>query len=332
MKAVQATGFGDPAVLTLVDLPDPTPGPGQMSIDVTHAAVGLVDVFLRQGLYKDRPGMPQPPFVPGLEVAGTVRALGEGVTGFRVGEKVVSMSGSGTGGYASVYIAEAPRVVSTEGYDLDPALAVSAVPNAAMAHVALTRVAHLAEGESVLVHGALGGFAAAFPGIAKQLGASRVVGSVRPSKLAAAARTKLPYDRVVDSAELLDALGGAKFDVIVDPVGGELRTQSLDLLAPGGRLLAVGNASGDWTHRIDSNRLWLGSITVSGYSSGVYLPAHPQAVGPALEAALTAVAAGLGDMEIDVLPFAAAATAHERMESRALDGRIVLTPERAVRP
>ncbi|MFF5297208.1 quinone oxidoreductase family protein [Paractinoplanes globisporus] len=327
MKAVQVIGFGDPASLALADLPDPTPGPGQLTIDVTHAAVGLVDVFFRQGVFSDRPGMPQPPFIPGLEVAGTVRELGDGVTGFRVGEKVVSMSGSGgTGGYASVYLALAPLVVSTEGYDLDPALAVSIVPNAAMAHIALTRVAHLTEGESVLVHGALGGFSAAFPGMARQLGASRVVGSVRSSKLNAASTTKLPYDKIVDSAELRDALGGEKFDVIVDPVGGEVRTQSLDLLAAGGRLLVVGNAGGDWTHQIGSNRLWLGSITVSGFNAGAYLPTHPQLVRPALEAALKAVAAGLGDTEVDVLPFAEAAIAHERMENRTVNGRIVLTP------
>ncbi|MGW4463180.1 quinone oxidoreductase family protein [Micromonospora sp. NPDC004704] len=326
MKAVQATRFGDPTVLAGVDLPDPTPGPGQIAIDVTHSAVGLVDLFFRQGVYKDRPGMPQPPFVPGLEVTGTVREVGDGVTGFTVGERVVSMSASGTGGYASVYIAPTSLVVSTEGYDIDPALAVSVVPNAAMAHAALTHVAHLSEGETVLVHGALGGFAAAFPGIARQLGAARVVGSVRASKLSAASTTRLPYDRIVDSAELLDALSGEKFDVIIDPVGGDVRTQSLDLLAPGGRLLAAGNASGDWSHQIDSNRLWLGGITVAGFNAGVYLPTHPQVVRPALEAALKAVAAGLGETEVDVLPFTEAVTAHERMENRALNGRIVLTP------
>lgn len=327
MKAVQATRFGDPAVLTVVDLPDPDPGPGQIAIDVTHAAVGLIDVFLRQGLYRDRPGMPQPPFVPGLEVAGTVRALGEGVTGFTIGEKVVTMSAAGTGGYASVHVGPAALAVSTEGYDIDPAIVVSVVPNAAMAHIAFTRVAHLTAGESVLVHGALGGFAAAFPGMARQLGASRVVGTVRSSKLAAASATKLPYDQIVDSAQLPEALGGEKFDVVIDPVGGVVRTQSLDLMAPGGRLIAAGNASGDWGHRIDSNQLWLRSIAVCGFSSGAYLPTHLQAVRPAFEAALKAVAAGLGQTEIDVLPFAEAVTAHERMESRTLDGRIVLTPD-----
>lgn len=327
MRAVQATRFGDPTVLTVVDLPDPTPGPGQVAIDVSHAAVGLVDVFFRQGLYKDRPGMPQPPLVPGLEVAGTIRALGEGVTGFRVGERVVSMSATGTGGYASVYVGDAALVASIEGYGIDPALAVSVVPNAAMAHVAFTDVVHLREGERVLVHGALGGFSAAFPGIARRLGASRVVGTVRAGKLAAAAATKLPYDRIVDSAELPDALAGEKFDVVIDPVGGLLRTQSLGLMATGGRLLAAGNASGDWAHQIDSNQLWLGAITVAGFNSGAYLPTRPHLIRPALDAALTAVAAGLGQTEIDVLPFAEAVTAHQRMESRELDGRIVLTPD-----
>jgi NADPH2:quinone reductase len=97
-------------------------------------------------------------------------------------------------------------------------------------------------------------------------------------------------------------------------------------MGPGGRLIASGNASGDWEHQIASNQLWLGGITVAGFNAGAYLPTHPQAVRPALEAALKAVAAGLGETEVDVLPFSEAATAHERMESRALNGRLVLTP------
>lgn len=324
MQAVQATAFGDPSVLEVVTLPDPTPAAGQISIDVTHSAVGLIDLFFRQGRYKDVAGMPQTPFVPGLEVAGTVRALGEGVTGFTSGEQVVTMSAGGTGGYATVSVAPAASVVSIEGSGIDPALAVAAIPNAAMAHVALVHVAHLHEGESVLIHGALGGFAAAFAGIAKQLGVSRVVGTVRGSKLAAAATTKLPYDAIVDSADMLAALGEERFDVVIDPVGGDLRTQSLDLMQVGGRLIASGNASEDWGHRLDSNQLWLRSIAVLGFNSGAFLPTHPQFVRPALEAALEAVAAGLAETVVDVLPLSEAAVAHSRMEERAVDGRIVL--------
>lgn len=326
MKAVRVTRFGDPSVLTVAELPDPTPGPGQVAIDVTHAAVGLVDVYVRQGLYKDREGLPRPPYVPGLEVAGTVRALGDGVTGFAIGEPVVALSADGTGGYASVYVRDQAYVVSTKGYDIDPGLAVGVVPNAIMANVALTRAARMSTGESVLIHGALGGFASAFPGVARQLGASRVVGTVRGEKIGAAAATALPYDAIVDSDQLPDAVGGEKFDIIVDPVGGTVRTRSLGMLAPLGRLLLVGNASGDWNHHIDSNAVWYGTVTVTGFSSGAYLPAHPEAIRPAAEAALAMVATGLADTEIELLPFSDAATAHERLEGHAVNGRIVLTP------
>ncbi|MBO0815145.1 MAG: hypothetical protein J2P30_08365 [Actinobacteria bacterium] len=73
MKATLVSSFGPPEVLRLTQLPDPVPGPGEVALDVTHAAAGLIDVFIRQGLYRDRPGLPQRPYVPGLEVAGTVR-------------------------------------------------------------------------------------------------------------------------------------------------------------------------------------------------------------------------------------------------------------------
>lgn len=324
MYAVQATAFGDPTVLSLAELPDPVPRSGQVAIDVTHAAVGLIDLFFRQGVYRDRPGTPQPPFVPGLEVVGTIRELGEGVNDFHVGEQVVAMSQSGTGGYASVHVAPASLIVSIDGSGIAPELAVSMIPNAAMAYAALTEVAHLRQGESVLVHGALGGLAGAFPGVARQLGASRVVGTVRPGRLDAAQGTALPYDRIVDSTRLSEELGDERFDIVIDPVGGEIRTRSLALLGPGGRLVAAGNASGDWEHTVPDNQLWLGSVTIAGFNAGAYLPTHPEVVRPALEAARAVIAAGLGETVVDVLPLDQAALAHERMERRALAGRLVL--------
>jgi NADPH:quinone reductase len=286
MKAIQVTRFGGPEVLTLTEL------------------------------YRDRPGLPQPPYVPGLEVASTIRALGDGVTSLTIGQRVVALSNQGTGGYATVYVADVDRVIPA---DIDPALAVAVVPNAIMAHVALTRVARMAPGESILIHGALGALSAAFPGIARQIGAGRVVGTVRSERTAAAAASKLPYDVIVDSAHLPDE----KFDVIIDPVGGELRT--LDRLAPFGRLLLVGNASGDWQHSIPSNPIWFGNLVVAGFNAGGYLPAHPDTIRPAAEAALSAVPAGLADTEIELLPLADAATAHDRMQNHSANGRLVLT-------
>jgi NADPH:quinone reductase len=327
MRAAVVTRFGDPGVFELTELPDPVPGPGQVAIDVSHAAVGLVDAYIRQGLYGDRQGLPQPPYVPGLEVAGTIRALGEGVEGLRVGEPVVTLSGTGAeGGYASVSVVDAAMTASLEGTGVDPAPAVAAVPNAATAYLALTGVAHLQPGEWVLVHGALGGLASAFPGVARILGAAGVVGTVRRASLAEAKASALPYDEVVAGEDLAESVGGRRFDVVVDPVGGRLRTDTLRVMAPMGRMLLVGNASGDWGHTVQTNELWGGNVAMLGFAVGFYLPAHPEQARPAAQAALKAVSQGLVDIRVQTLPLAEAAEAHRRIESGAVGGRILLTP------
>jgi NADPH2:quinone reductase len=327
MHAAVVTCFGEPGVFELTELPDPVPGPGQVAIDVSHAAVGLIDVYIRQGLYKDRQGLPQPPYVPGLEVAGTIRALGQGVEGLRVGEPVVTLSGTGAeDGYASVAVVDAALTASLEGTGVDPALAVAAVPNAATAYLALTSVAHLQPGERVLVHGALGGLASAFPGMARTLGAGGVVGTVRRASLADARASGLPYDEVVASEDLAESVGGQRFDVVVDPVGGRLRTDTLPVMAPMGRMLLVGNASGDWDHTVQTNGLWGGNLAMLGFAVGYYLPAHPEQARPAAQAALTAVSQGVVGVHTHTLPLAEAAEAHRRVESGSVGGRILLMP------
>lgn len=250
MRAAVVRRFGNAEVLELANLPDLPLGPGQVAIEVSHAAVGLIDAHIRQGRYAGQAGIPQPPYVPGLEVAGTIRALGEGVTGFRYGEPVVTLTGAGggEGGYASTAVAEAAMTFSLDGTGLDPAVAVAALPNAATAWVALTELVHLKEGERVLVHGALGGLASTFPGVARMLGAAQVVGTVRRTSLAAASISALPYDEIVPSDDLFDMVGNQRFDVVVDPVGGQLRTETLRVMAPLGRMLLVGNASGKRDH------------------------------------------------------------------------------------
>ncbi|MCW3065328.1 MAG: quinone reductase [Solirubrobacterales bacterium] len=327
MRAAVVTRFGDPDVFEVREMPDPIPGPGQVSIDVTHAAVGLIDVFIRQGLYKDREGLPQPPYVPGLEVAGIIRELGEGVDSFNVGEPVVTLSGTGAeDGYASISVVDARLAASLDGSGVDPALAVAALPNAATAYLALTRVAHLQQGETVLVHGALGGLASTFPGVARTLGASKVVGTVRPTSLATAKTSGLPYDRVIASDEFRDALIDERFDVVIDPVGGDLRTASLDVMAPLGRLLAVGNASGDWQHSAETNRLWSSNLAILGFNVGFYLPTHLELARAAAEGALKAVSEGLIDLHTDSLPLENAGEAHRRIEAGQVNGRILLVP------
>ncbi|WP_327287567.1 quinone oxidoreductase family protein [Streptomyces sp. NBC_01198] len=326
MQAAVVSRFGEPGVFELTELPDPVPGPGEIAIDVSHAAVGLVDVYIRQGLYQEREGMPQPPYVPGLEVAGTVRALGEGVTDFRVGEAVVTLSGTGAeGGYASISVVDAALTVSLEGSGVDPAAAVAAVPNAATAYLALTEVAHLKQGERVLVHGALGGLASTFPGVARGLGAARVVGTARRASLAKAQASTLPYDEVVSSDDFADTLGEQRFDVVIDPVGGQVRTDSLRVMAPLGRMLLVGNASGDWEHTVPTNALWGANHALLGFSIGFYLPNRPDMVRPAARGALEAVRQGLVAIDARTLPLSEVAEAHRLLEEGGVGGRLLLT-------
>jgi NADPH:quinone reductase len=323
MHAMVVSSFGGPEVFTEADLPDPTPGPGQVAIDTSHAAVGLIDVLIRRGDMKDNAGLPQPPYVPGGEVAGTIRAIGEGVEGFRVGEPVVSMSQATLGGYASITLAQASTVVPLGDSAVDPAQAVAALPYAVTAYLGLTRAAHLQPGESVLVHGAAGGLAATFPAVARSLGATRIVGTVSsPGRVKDTAH--LGYDDVFTSDRFVDAMAGQPVDVVADSVGGDVRTASLDVLAPFGRILLLGHAAQTPDTPVIGDRLWLGSLSLVGFTITTYLQTHPGSAQSAAEQVLPLIASGELTLLIEELPLARAAQAHQRLQDRQVPGRLVL--------
>lgn len=323
MRAMTVTAFGGPEVLRETDLPDPRPGPGQVSVDTSHAAVGLVDVFLRRGDMADNPGLPQPPFVPGGEVAGTVRELGAGVSGLRVGEPVVTLPQITLGGYAAITIAQASSVIALGNSGVDPVQAVAALPYAVTAYLALTKVAHLQPGESLLVHGAAGGLAGTFPAVARSLGASRILGTVQSAdRIADIAH--LDYDEVLTSADFVAALSDKPVDVVADPVGGEVRAASLNVLAPLGRLLLVGHASSTPDIPVTGDQLWLNSIAMLGFSVPAYLAAQPDTARPAGAYVLPLLGDGRLTVTAEVVPLADAADAHRRVESRQVSGRLVL--------
>ncbi|MCX4429848.1 quinone oxidoreductase family protein [Streptomyces mirabilis] len=324
MRAITINEFGGPQVLTETELPEPRPGPGQLTIDTTHAAVGLIDVFFRRGDLAGRPGMPQPPLVPGLEAAGRVRALGPGVSGFQVGEPVVTLSQMSLGGYASVTLADVAMTISLKGSGVDPAQAVSALPNATTAYLALTEVAHLKEGESVLVHGVAGGLAATFPAVARSLGASRVFGTVS-SRARIKDTEHLGLDEVFTSDQFVKDLDGRLVDVVVDPVGGEVRTASLDVLAQLGRILLVGHAARIPDTPLTGDDLWHRNAGMLGFAVGPYLAAHSDAARPAAEKVVDLLARGELTLRVEELPLSQAAEAHRRLEAREVSGRLVLT-------
>ncbi len=168
--------------------------------------------------------------------------------------------------------------------------------------------------------------ASAFPGVARILGAAGVVGTVRRASLADARASAFPYDEVVASEDLLDAVGTQRFDVVVNPVGGRVRTDSLQVMSPMGRMLLVGNASGDWQHTVATNALWRGSLAMLGFSVGSYLPSRPEQAVTAAQGALKAIGQGLVDIRTQTLPLGEAAEAHRRIENGSVGGRILLTP------
>jgi NADPH:quinone reductase len=262
--------------------------------------------------------------VPGLEVAGTVRELGDGVTGFQVGEPVVTLSQMSLGGYATVTVADAALTVSLKDSGADPGQAVAGLPNATTAYLALTRVAHLRAGERVLVHGAAGGLAAAFPAVARMLGASHITGTVS-SQARIADSGHLDYDEVVVSDQFVQALDGRTVDVVADPVGGDLRTASLDILAPLGPVLLLGHAARTPDSPVTGDDLWHRNTGLLGFSVGPYLQANPAAARPAAENVAGLLASGRLAQRVDELPLAEAPEAHRRLEAREVPGRIVLT-------
>jgi NADPH2:quinone reductase len=171
----------------------------------------------------------------------------------------------------------------------------------------------------------LGGLASAVPGVARSLGAAGVVGTVRRASLAAAQTSALTYNDVVASEDLTDAVGDQRFDVVIDPVGGQLRTDTLQVMAPMGRMLLVGNASGDWQQTVETNVLWGGNLAMLGFTVGSYLPTHPEQARPAAQRALKAVSQGLADIHTQTLPLAEAAEAHRRLENGSVGGRFLRT-------
>jgi NADPH2:quinone reductase len=131
---------------------------------------------------------------------------------------------------------------------------------------------------------------------------------------------------VIASDEFPDAPIDEPFDVVIDPVDGDLRTASVDVMAPLRRLLAVGNASRDWPHSADTNRLWVSNLAILGFSVGSYLPTHPEFARPAAEGALKAISAGLINLHAGILPLEQAPEAHRQIEAGQVNGRILLVP------
>jgi NADPH:quinone reductase-like Zn-dependent oxidoreductase len=242
MRALVITKHGGPEVLKIEERPDPQPGPGEVRVKVKAAGVNFADVLARMGLYEDAP---DPPCVIGYEFAGDVEALGEGVTGYEVGQRV--LGGSRFGGYAELVVTGEREIIPLPedwSYEEGAAVCVHYVT----AYAGLVRYGSLREGEKVLLHAAAGGVGIASTQIAKLVGAGEIYGTASASKHDAV--RGFGVDHVIDYTKQdfrreVRRISGDKqpLDLVMDAIGGSSFRKSWSLLGAGGRLVCFGASS-----------------------------------------------------------------------------------------
>jgi NADPH2:quinone reductase len=308
--------------LTWKNLPMPVPGPGQVLIEIKAASLNFPDSLIVQNKYQIKPPLP---FVPGSEYAGTVQAVGEGVTRLHVGQSVACLSG--TGGFGTHTVAPAALCMTLpSGFSFEDAAAF--IMTYATSHHALVDRAQLKAGETVLVLGAAGGVGTAAIQIAKACGA-RVIAAASTDDKCALCR-QLGADATVnyqttDLREALKALtAGTGPDVVYDPVGGDLAEPAFRAIAWRGRYLVVGFAAGP-IPALPLNLMLLKGASVVGVFWGDFAKREPQANAAMMHELANWYLQGKIKPVIDrVLPMANLKTAFALMASRNVKGKLVL--------
>jgi NADPH:quinone reductase len=324
VRAVVCNELGPPQLLRVEELPDPEPRPGQVVVDVEAAGVNYVDALFVAGQYQIKPPVP---FVPGTESAGVVSAVGEGVSGLKVGQRV--LVSAGLGGFATKVAAAAPSVTVIPDV-LDAARAATFTQSYSTCLYALRSRAGASPGESVLVLGAGGGVGLAAIGVARALGC-RVLGvasteSKRAAALAAGAEAVIDpgAEPVKDAAR--SWAGGTGVDVVIDPVGGALAEPSLRALGDRGRYCVIGFAAGD-IPSIPLNQVLLRNRTVVGIDWGIWAMQHADDQRALLGDLLAMVAGGhIEPVRPNEYPLDDVARALDDLLGRRVVGKIALIP------
>jgi NADPH:quinone reductase len=302
----------------------PQPGPGELLVRVRAASVNFPDLLMTTGGYQLKPPLP---FTPGLDLAGEVEAVGDGVDPTRVGEAVVA--GARTGGMAELAIVRASAArPKPEALSWAQAAAYGAAYLTAW--VGLVRRGGLKAGERVLVTGAAGGVGLAAVDLAVGLGARVIAGSASDAKLEVVAREYAP-DATVSLApgfrERVKALtGGEGVDLVYDPVGGAVYEEALRCLAPEARVLVIGFASGG-PGATRTELLLIKRATVLGVRAGEHGRAHPEDGAEDLAAVDRLAAQGRIRPRVHAeLPLARWREAFALLAERRVIGKAVLTP------
>ena len=324
-KAIRIHEYGGPEVLRWEEIEVGQPGPGQLR--VRHAAVGLnyIDVYHRTGLYP----LPALPWIPGMEGAGRVEAVGEGVTEFKVGDRVAYASPP-VGAYAEVRLMPADRVVALPDA-IDERTAAAMMLQGMTVQCLLRRTYRVQPGDAILLHAAAGGVGLIASQWARHLGAT-VIGTVGSDEKAELARTHgcqhvIVYTRENFVERVRDITGGQGVAVVYDSVGKDTFMGSLDCLRPMGMMVSFGNASGPVAAVRTGHSGRQGfAVPDPADLDDLYRPTRPDLLASAAEL-FAVVRSGAVNIEVrQTYPLAEAARAHRDLEARRTTGSTVLLP------
>lgn len=323
MKAVMCHAFGSPDDLSFEEIPSPSVAAGAVKIRVRACGINFPDVLLIQGLYQLQPPFP---FSPGLEVAGDVVEVGEGVENPRIGDRVIATMMYG--GFAEEVVVPAALTLPMPA-DMSYEHGAGFPLVYGTAHVGLARRAQLKAGETLLVLGAAGGVGLAAVELGKLLGARVIAAASTPQKLALAraygADDTIDYTSENLRERVADLTGGRGADVVFDPVGGDLFDQAVRRIAWEGRYLVIGFASGR-IPALPANIALLKNASLVGLFWGAYLQRNPAVIRASFTRLFDWYAAGELKPHIHrAYPLEEAPAAlRELMERRAM-GKILLT-------
>ncbi len=335
MQAARIHAQGGAERLRLETVAVPQPGPGQVLIRVEAASVNFSDVKRRRG--DAYPFASALPFVPGGEVAGTVAAVGPGVEAPAVGAPVFALvGGDGQGGYAQFALAYAPQVTPLPpGLDFDRACGL--IVAGATAALILKQVACLQPGQSILVPAAAGAVGSYVVQLAKHMGAGLIVAGVSTPAKAALARSlgahvSVDYTQPAWAEEVRRATDGRGVDVLLEASGGNLLAQGMAALAPFGRAIVYGAASGQ-AAALDAATLErffyapAPNQSLVAFNVGGWFLERPQRAAEVLGELIGLVVSGIvATPTIQRMPLAEAAEAHRLLETRQTSGKLVLKP------
>jgi NADPH2:quinone reductase len=324
MRAIVVDRWMAPTELLVSEIAEPEPGPGTLQVDVHAAGCNFFDILMVRGEYQVKPPFP---FTPGAEIAGVVRQVGEGVEGFRAGDRV--LASAGLGGFAEVSVLPAAGAFRLpDGMTFEEGAAFPIIYPTSYAGLVFR--ANLQAGENLLVHAAAGGVGVAAVQIGKALGARVIATAGGREKLEVArdngADELIDYREEDFVARVMELTDGQGADVIYDSVGGDVFDRSLKCIAWNGRLLVIGFASGQ-IPQVRANRILLKNIAIIGLHWGAHAMKEPARVSETFDALFELHRKGaIKPVIFDTYGLEQVPQALDELASRKTYGKLIISP------